>query len=281
MPMLNRLFISGLTIIFLAGWFLPQGVRALLQPSVLAATTFTVTNTSDSGPGSLRQAIVDANANAGADTIAFNIPGAGVHTITPASALPSITDAVVIDGYTQPGSSVNTLPDGENAVLLIELNGSGFSSSSNGAGLLIVSSNCTVRGLVINRFASGSGIFFSSPSGNTTTNIVEGNFIGTDPSGSNSLGNSDGITIQHSTANLIGGLTPAARNVISGNGHQGIVLSTLSTNTTIQGNFIGTTASGTAALSNNFWRHLRRWNWTRYHWWLCAGRSERHLGQLE
>ena len=72
----------------------------------LAAATFTVTNTNDSGAGSLRQAILDANANAGLDTIAFNIPGAGVHTITPATPLDTITDPVTIDGYTQLGSSV-------------------------------------------------------------------------------------------------------------------------------------------------------------------------------
>ncbi len=51
----------------------------------LRAATFTVLNTNDSGPGSLRQAILDANATPGADTIAFNIPGSGIHTIGPLS----------------------------------------------------------------------------------------------------------------------------------------------------------------------------------------------------
>ena len=74
----------------------------------LAAATFTVTNTDDSGPGSLRQAIEDANTAVGADTIAFAIPGAGVHTITPLSLLPIIGSSVTIDGYTQPGSAPNT-----------------------------------------------------------------------------------------------------------------------------------------------------------------------------
>src|SRR5437016_5283227 len=89
-------------------------------------STFTVLNTDDSGPGSLRQAITDANATpnaGGADQIHFNISGAGVHTISPASALPAITDPVVINGYTQPGASPNTLNIGDNAVVLIELNG--------------------------------------------------------------------------------------------------------------------------------------------------------------
>ncbi len=99
----------------------------------LAAATFTVTNTNDSGPGSLRQAIVDANANAGADTIAFNIPGAGVHTIAPATNFDTILEAVVIDGYTQPGASVNTDPVGTNAVLLIELDGSAMAGGDSGS----------------------------------------------------------------------------------------------------------------------------------------------------
>jgi hypothetical protein len=67
-------------------------------------TNFAVLNTFDSGAGSLRQAILDANANVGPDTIEFNITGPGVHTIQPVSALPTITDSVVIDGYTQPGA---------------------------------------------------------------------------------------------------------------------------------------------------------------------------------
>ena len=87
----------------------------------LAASTFTVANTNDSGAGSFRQAIMDANANPGLDTIAFAIPGSGVQTIAPTSTLPTITDPVVIDGYTQPGSVANTLPIGDSAVLQLSL----------------------------------------------------------------------------------------------------------------------------------------------------------------
>src|SRR5207245_7441898 len=76
------------------------------------ANTFTVTNTNDTGTGSLRQAITDANNQSGLDTIDFNIPGTGVRTITPATSLPNITDAVIIDGSTQPGASANTLAVG-------------------------------------------------------------------------------------------------------------------------------------------------------------------------
>src|SRR5436190_624474 len=117
--------------------------------TTLSAATFTVTNTLDSGTGSLRQAILDANANGGLDAIQFNIAGSGVHTITPTNGLPLITDPVVIDGFTQPGTSANTLTNGDDAMRSIELNGSqaGFV-----AGLFIDGSNVTVRGLIINRF---------------------------------------------------------------------------------------------------------------------------------
>jgi len=82
-----------------------------------------VTNTADGGVGSLRDAIDCANSTPGTDTISFNIPAAGVQTISPASALPTITDPVIIDGYTQSGASANTLAVGNDAVLAIQLNG--------------------------------------------------------------------------------------------------------------------------------------------------------------
>src|SRR6266404_604310 len=65
-----------------------------------AATTFFVFNTNDGGAGSLRQAILNANASPGVDTIKFNLPPGG-NTISPGSGLPAITDPVIIDGYSQ------------------------------------------------------------------------------------------------------------------------------------------------------------------------------------
>ena len=85
--------------------------------------TYTVNSVADGGTGSLRWAIGQANANAGADTINFNIPGGGLATITPASQLPDITGPTTINGYSQPGSSPNTLPTGDNAVLRVRLDG--------------------------------------------------------------------------------------------------------------------------------------------------------------
>ena len=118
--------------------------------------SFVVLNTNDSGAGSLRQAILDANAVVGVQTISFDIPGSGVQTIAPTSDLPAISDPVIIDGYTQPGASPNTLQSGDNAVLLIELSGSHVgTNSATASGLLLTGGGSTVEGLVINDFIPG------------------------------------------------------------------------------------------------------------------------------
>lgn len=96
--------------------------------------TFTVTNINDAGPGSLRDAITQANAVAGADIINFNIPGAGVQTIAPLSSLSPITEAVTIDGFSQPGATPGNL--------LIELNGANAGAGING--ILITGTNSTI-----------------------------------------------------------------------------------------------------------------------------------------
>jgi hypothetical protein len=211
----------------------------------LAAATFTVTNTNDSGPGSLRQAILDANANPGLDTIAFDIPGAGVHTISPSSNLDTITDPVVIDGYSQPGSSVNTDPVGTNAVLRIELDGTivggGFS-----LGLNLAAPGCTVQGLVVNGWGSGIRTF------GTGGNVIRGNFLGTDPTGTVAKPNGTAIGISASN-DLVGGTSPADRNLVSGNTagtFGGAIEIGGAANATIQGNLVGTDASGLLAVPN-------------------------------
>ena len=163
----------------------------------IAPTILTVINTLDGGEGSLRQAILDANAQVnvdGPDRIEFDIPGSGVHKIRPLSQLPTITDPVVIDGYTQGVATPNTLADSDNAVLLVHLDGA---SGPPMDALIITAGGSTVRGLVISRFA-GSGFNF----GNAITlrtgggNVIEGCFIGTDPTGLADQGNGNsGIVV--------------------------------------------------------------------------------------
>ncbi|PYK68225.1 MAG: hypothetical protein DME45_08575 [Verrucomicrobia bacterium] len=209
------------------------------------AAVLTVTNTADAGAGSLRQAMLDSNSSAGVlDTITFNIPGAGVRTIIPLTVLPTITDPVVIDGYSQPGSSANTIAVGDNSVHLIELNGN---SAVCGA-LVISAGNSTVRGLVINRFNGNCGntAILLQTGGNNT---VEGCFLGLNAAGTAASTNRDfGVRIENSPNNIIGGTTPAERNVISGNNIGIQINGPASSGTTIQGNYIGTNAAGTAAL---------------------------------
>ena len=197
------------------------------------AATLVVSNTGDGGLGALRQAILDANATNGLDRITFQVPGTGVHTINLLAALPAITDAVVIDGTTQSGYA---------GTPLIEINGTSAGSSP---GLRLFAANSTIKGLAINRFVA-QGLLIQGAG----SNVVQANFIGTDPSGTIARGNTlQGIWLNGSSGNLIGGTHASDGNLIAGNGDTGLYLLSSGSNT-IQGNFIGTTATGTAALRN-------------------------------
>jgi len=133
----RRMMVPGLLMMLTA-----VGLMFSVTKPAYAAELFTVTNTNDSGTGSLRQAILNANAAPGADTINFNVPGTGVHTIAPTSALPTVSEAVTIDGYSQPGATPNSKAVGNDAVLKIELSGA---SAPTKYGLSISASNSTSR----------------------------------------------------------------------------------------------------------------------------------------
>ncbi|HVS81721.1 MAG TPA: LamG-like jellyroll fold domain-containing protein [Pyrinomonadaceae bacterium] len=200
------------------------------------------------GVCTLRAAIQEANALSscsGALTINFNITGGGVHTISPASALPTITHQVIIDGYTQGVASANTQANSDDAVLLIELDGTGASTATGG--LSLSGPPSTIKGLVINRFANSSGFGIKLLSNGHT---VRGNFIGTDPTGTIARPNGNGgVFVEVGiSGNTIGGATLAARNLISGNSFDGIAINGPSN--FVQGNFIGIDAGGTLDLGN-------------------------------
>ena len=226
---------------------------AVFAAAALAgANTYTVTTTADSGAGSLRQAILDANASPGADTIAFNLVGSGVHALVPASALPPITGPVTIDGYTQPGSSANTNPtsQGLNTQLRIELDGT---NSGATACLEVQSDDVTIRGLAINRCA-GLGILTTDPHQNL---VVEGCFLGTNPAGTQALEPYGGaLQVRNHQNARIGGTTPAARNLISGGAFGGnqVLLGDFGQNTNgtlVAGNLIGTDVTGLIRFAGN------------------------------
>lgn len=147
--------------------FLGYSWSRLVSPAA-AATTFIVFNTNDGGAGSLRQAINNANASPGVDTIKFNLPAGGGSTLTPGSPLPTITDPVIIDGYSQIGTSPNTQADGINAALVIEIDGTNVGVVD--PCLTITAGGTTVRGLVINRCRFGMRL--DGAGGNT----IQGNF---------------------------------------------------------------------------------------------------------
>ena len=240
------------------------GVLLITAKPAHASTTFTVNQTGDLGDAlrngacdvllptgghqcTLRAAIQEANATTGKDTINFNISGGGVHTIKPTSALPKIRDEVIIDGYSQPGASENTLAAGTNADLKIQLNGEGRPFR----GLWFLTSNSVVRGLVVNRFGS---IGIEIGGDDSEGNRIEGNFIGTDPDGTVDKGNLNrGVTIfsHYASGNTVGGTTPDKRNLISGNEVGGVGILTEATDNEIKGNLIGTKKDGVGALGNS------------------------------
>lgn len=174
----------------------------------------------------LRAAIMEANSSRGGDLITFRIPGRGRHTIRPQSQLPTITGTVTIDGYSEPGASVNTRKKGSNAKLMIAINGTEAGNETSGLVLQGVE-GALIRGLAINNFsgelAGGNGIQIG---GRSSGNVIEGNFIGMNSSGTAPQGNgAAGISLMGEGDNLVGGVGRATRNVISGNGSDGVSLS--------------------------------------------------------
>ncbi len=196
-----------------------------LQVREAAVAVFTVTTNADSGAGSLRQAIIDANANAGTDTIQFQI-GTGPMEISSTSALPDITQPVIIDGTTQPGFS---------GTPLIRLAG------TNG-GLKITGGGSTIRAIAV--VNTNLGITLENAGGN----IITGSFIGICPqSVVFPCGNlANGILINNSPNNRIGGSTTAERNNIGVNVTNGILVTgSASGGNVITGNLIGLLEDGT------------------------------------
>jgi hypothetical protein len=204
-------------------------------------STFVVINTNDAGDGSLRQAILDANATPGTNEVDFDIGGGGVQTIRPSTALPEVTRSIVIDGTTQQGFAGSPL---------IGIDGTDVTPGASG--LVIRADGSTVKGLAISNFRidnpddpdrSTPGLVIA---GNQSA--VQGNYIGLDPLGSVGTGGAIGLWLAGSN-NVIGGTTAAARNVVAGNWY-GVYVT--GSGNVILGNFVGTDPSATVGLGNVF-----------------------------
>lgn len=203
-------------------------------------TTYTVTNTGNSGAGTLRQAISDANGNVGADIIAFNIPGAGVHTIIPTAVLPVITEAVLIDGSTQ-----NTFTGASMNLRLIVINGSSLGTAP--IIWLQNADNSTLNYLVI---SNGSDVGVQVESGSDDF-VITGCYIGTNSTGTAAAANANvGLLIKNSQRAIVGGTGTNQYNLISGNINDGIIFENAD-NGVIIGNFVGTDITGMIAMPNS------------------------------
>ncbi len=234
--------------------------RWLLSP-------YLVTSNADSGSGTLRDAITQANmAGSTITEIDFTIGTSGsAQTISLTSQLPTLTaNGVFINGLSQGGSS--------NTKQLITLDGTNAGSSSDG--LLLQGSGNIVSGLVLSNFtkngievagsantiggtATGAGSVISGNSSagvridsGTSGVVVQGNYIGTDSTGTKAVANSIGVWVIGQNA-TIGGTVSGAGNVISGNSADGVFVSNGSMGTQVQDNYIGTDATGTKAVGNN------------------------------
>ncbi len=228
---------------------LPTGVKPWLQrslmfcglfmmmciaaPLAIQAASFTVSTTTDSGTGSLRQAILDANGATGPHTITITVPG----TVVLLTPLPAITQSVAI-------STTSGQPD-------YELNGSMTQGTGNASiGIYLRAGSSSVRGLVINRFGEAGIRMDTDGTGIDNGNTIAGNRIGTNVAGTAASANLNrGILIVGTTGHTIGGSTTADRNLISGNSGRGIDINA-GGNALVTGNYVGTNAAGTGDLGN-------------------------------
>jgi len=226
-------------------WFL----AALLACGGANAATYIVDSTADTctlADHCLRRAITLANADAATDTIVFDIPGdpAQPRRIVLGSEL-KITQPVVIDGYTQPGSSPNTLGEGTDAQIRIVIDAGGGAWPA----LYVTRGPAEIRGVALVNSTTGAGLTIDRDAAEVN---LRGSFVGVEPDGVTPAPNRWGVQVI-GEFNVIGGVTPADRNLISGNTWSGVILySERSIRNAIIGNLIGTDRHVAPVLGNGW-----------------------------
>lgn len=229
-------------------WFGDAPDRGAFESSIgSTATVLTVTNTNDSGIGSLRQALIDANAAPNLNEIRFNISGTCPRTITLASLLPDIVQPVRIDGYSQPGASRNTAVLGWNASLCVVLNGAnqitgayGFNVNTGAAPDATVS----IEGIAFSGHSIAAAQFIAG-----RDHRFVGNQIGGVVGSTTLIASSTGVRIGGSVEGVrVGGPEPGDRNVIVDTLGIGVSLSgsgsTQPSTAVVENNYIGTQSGG-------------------------------------
>ncbi len=201
-------------------------LEALESRRLLAFNPIAVTNNANAGMGSLSYAITQVNMGL-YNEITFNL-GPGVATITPTTPLPAIESQVLIDGYSDPGTSPNSDGSTNNAVIDVQIDGTALAAAGSDLPALQVEAlNTTIDGLSITNFL-GPAISLQPPAAPTAPGAsaigddIWGNFLGVSPLGAVEP-NQSGVIVD-TTNNLIGGTTLGARNAIYGNDLAGVIL---------------------------------------------------------
>jgi uncharacterized repeat protein (TIGR01451 family) len=205
-----------------------------LQMPLAHAATFTVTTTSDSGAGSLRQAIIDANASSGGDTIKFGLTGGAPYMISVGSALDPITDSLVIDGTSQTEYA---------GAPVIQVDGSLILPGPAVDGFVVDAAGVTITGLSVTGF-SGNGVRINVAGGGGTGHHVDQNYIGLTPDGTARGNGGAGVLLADNAPNTFIG----PGNVISTNAVGVRIVQ--ADDTTVIGNKIGTDPTGATARGN-------------------------------
>lgn len=223
-----------------------------------APATFTVINTNDSGAGSLRQAILDANGNGNPsdmDIIEFNIPGSEVHTININSDLPAVTEKVTIDGYTQTGAQANTAsnPEPLNSVIKIEISATSATITQGAIG--VVAADSVVKGISVYDASGPDGDFsFVNVALVGSGTKLQGSYVGLKADGTTpGTYDKNCVSVVSLGAEvLVGGTNPAERNVLYSScsiAQSGAAGSGSAGNKYYYGNYIGLAKDGVTDLS--------------------------------